>query len=330
MLDEGKMNWKGLNVFISGVDGFIGSHIARVLLEKGAQIGGVLHKPVEDGKSGLLAWGIANNVSTYVGDIANKNFLESILKDFNPQWIFHLAAQSIVTKAQMSPFHTLETNIKGTYNLLYLASALLGVQGIILASSDKAYGISPDLPYTEKMPLLGGSVYDTSKACADLIASSYSKGLELPLCITRCANIYGPGDLHFSRIVPDTIRAVVSGNRPIIRGSGLHKRDFIYIDDVVSGYLKLAEYLEKNQVRGEAFNFGTGMAIKIIDIVQMIIDINNSDVKEAIIIGKDNPVEIMKQSVEATKARNYLGWYPEVSLPIGLKRTIDWYRDYFN
>lgn len=324
------MRWDGLKVFISGIDGFVGSHIARVLLKKGAQVCGVLHKPVEIGKSGLLVWGITDSIRTYIGDIANKNFLESSLKNFNPQWIFHLAAQPIVTEAQINHFYTLETNVKGTYNLLYSASTVLKVDGIILASSDKAYGISPDLPITEKMPLRGGSIYDTSKACADLIASSYSKWLDLPLGITRCANIYGPGDLHFSRIVPGTIKALVSGNRPVIRGSGLHERDFIYIDDVVSGYLNLAEYVNENRIRGEAFNFGMGTPIKIKDIVQMIIDIENSDVKEAIILGKDSPAEIMKQTVDATKARDCLGWYPKVSLSDGLKRTIDWYHDYLN
>jgi len=323
------MNWKDAKVTISGVDGFIGSQIARELLGRGAQVSGILHYPNEAGKSGLAIWGIENSVKLYAGDIANRDFLESTLTDINPTWIFHLAAQSIVTNAQLDPYRTFETNIKGTYNLLYLASTLLDVQGIIIASSDKAYGKNPILPYTENMSLKGGSAYDTSKACADLISSNYSVQFDLPLCITRCANVYGPGDLHFSRIVPDTIRSVINGTRPIIKGHGLHERDFIYIDDAVSGYLGLAEYLEQNRVKGEAFNFGTGNGIKIIELVKMIIDISNSNIKEATILGRDNIAEIMKQSVDATKAHEYLGWKPRYSLREGLKLSIDWYRDYF-
>lgn len=324
-----RSGWKESRVFITGVDGFVGSHLAKRFLSLGASVGGVLHKPVQEGESGLLVWGIADRVKTYIGDIANERFVEYALNDFNPHWIFHLAAQSIVTKAQRSPFLTYETNIKGTYSLLCSASILKELQGIILASSDKAYGESSELPYTEKTPLRGGSIYDTSKACGDLIASSAAKSFDLQLCITRCANIYGPGDLHFSRIVPDTVKAVVKGEHPVIRGSGLHERDFIYVDDAIAAYVFLAEYMQKNKVRGEGFNIGNEKSFRIADLVQMILDIGDSEGKKVIILGKETPAEITKQSMDATKARTYLGWNPQVPLAEGLKRTIDWYRGYF-
>jgi CDP-glucose 4,6-dehydratase len=277
-----------------------------------------------------MDWGIANRVQTYVGDIACEEALEHALRNFNPDWVFHLAACSIVARAQEQAFEAVETNIKGTYNLVHLSSKLSNVRGIIIASSDKAYGASPRLPYTENMPLLGGSIYDSSKACAELIAKSLALRLNLSLLITRCANVYGPGDLHFSRIVPDTIRSILRGRRPVIRGSGLQERSFIYIDDAISGYLKIAEYMVKKRLYGEAFNFGTGTSIRILDLVRMILDISGSDIREPTILGQDNQIEIDKQCVNADKARDLLGWRPEISLQAGLKTTIDWYRDRFN
>ena len=323
------MKWEEVRVFITGIDGFVGSHIARALFSKGSHISGLLHKPIEKGKSRLLVWKIADIARNYIGDVTDKDCLESILVESNPQWIVHLAAQTIVAYGQANAYDTLETNIKGTYNILDIAAKLPEVRGIIVASSDKAYGSSLELPYTEEMPLRGGSIYDSSKACADLVTWSLAKRFDLPLCITRCANIYGPGDLHFSRIVPDTIQSVINGNAPVIRGSGKHERDFIYIDDVISGYLKLADYLNQHHVSGEAFNFGTGNAVRILDLVQMIINLSYSKIKASVILRQDNPAEIMKQCIDATKAQTLLRWTPHVSLPDGLKCTIDWYRTYF-
>lgn len=317
-------------VFITGIDGFIGSHLAKTLVEEGAEVSGLLHRPLVPRDSGLRNWGLVDRVNAYVGDVADKELLQEALRESNPRWIFHLAAHSIVTQAEEQAFDAIETNIRGTYNLVYVAATLPDIRGVIVASSDKAYGASPELPYTENMPLLGGSVYDSSKACAELIARSLAIRLNLPLLITRCANVYGPGDLHFSRIVPDTIRAIVSGSPPVIRGSGLHERSFIYIDDAISGYLSAMAYLDKHESFGEAFNFGPGTSIRILDLVQMILEISNSGIKEPIILGRENSIEITKQCVNADKARNLLGWHPKISLPVGLKSTIDWYRGRFN
>jgi CDP-glucose 4,6-dehydratase len=319
------MNLQPKRAFVTGADGFVGSHLARSLVEAGVEVGGFLHKPICAETSGLLNWNIADRVRSYVGDISNQESLEVALTDFNPDLVFHLAANSIVTKAQEHAFDAVETNIKGTYNLICLAARLPNIQGVIVASSDKAYGESPQLPYTENMPLRGGSVYDSSKACAEMIAGSLAARLRLPLLITRCANIYGPGDLHFSRIVPDAIRSIIRGELPIIRGSGLHERSFIYIDDAISGYMRMAERLMAGKSGGEAFNLGPGTSIRILDLVRMILEISGLAAAEPVILGHEN-FEIMKQCVNADKAREVLGWRPEISLRDGLKRTIDWYR----
>jgi CDP-glucose 4,6-dehydratase len=327
-LGEKAMNWRNSRVLITGIDGFVGSHLANLLIEHGAIVGGILHKKPVPQNSGLMNWGITESVRQYVGNIVDEGFVKSVLDDYGADWVFHLAAQSIVTKAEESLFSTLETNIKGTYNLLSLSSEMPTLRGIIVASSDKAYGTQEELPYTEQLPLLGGAIYDTSKACADLIAQAMAHKMRVPLCVTRCANIYGPGDWHLSRIVPDTIQNIIHGKCPVIRGNGLHRRDFIYIDDAVSAYLKLAEYAEQAQAKGEAFNFGSGKAVRVIDIVHMIMEISGSGFEEPIILGKDNVAEIEHQYVDATKSRKLLGWNPKVSLSAGLEKTCDWYYDY--
>jgi len=319
-----------MRVFLTGVDGFVGSNIARTMLSKGAVVSGLLHHQTQNEKSGLKAWGITSQIQTYVGDVADSVSLASAFKDSNPQWIFHLAAQAIVCRAESNVQETVRTNVQGTCNVIDLASTLDNLSGIIIASSDKAYGHSSFLPYKEETPLRGGGIYDTSKACADLLAHSLAKATGLPLGITRCANIYGPGDLNLSRIIPDIITSLIQSRPPVIRNTGRQKRDFIYIEDAISAYLKLAEYIAEHNLCGEAFNFGTGIPIEMLDLVNYIIQIMDSDAKEAIVLGHHNSYEIEEQYVDASKARSLIGWEPQVSLLNGLKRTIKWYERYFS
>lgn len=325
-----KMLWKGVKVFITGIDGFVGSHLAKFFLEQEAHVFGLLHKPSTAEASGLCAWNIADRVTGYVGDLVDPERIKAVLQAARPQWIFHLGAQTIVTKAEDAVLQTLETNVRGTYILLYAAAVLSGLKGVVIASSDKAYGASPTLPYTEDMPLRPRAVYDSSKASAEAVARSVAERYSLNLAITRCANIYGSGDFHFSRIIPDTCRALLLGQRPTIRGDGLHARDFLYVDDAVAGYCKLAEYMvEQGSVRGEAFNFGTGEATLIRDLVQMLIAVGPDPAIEPLILGQPTPAEIPHQYVDATKARQCLEWRPRVSLAEGLQRTMHWYGKFF-
>ncbi len=322
------MAWAGTKVFVTGVDGFVGANLARTLLHQGAEVSGLVHQPPQEGCSGLLTWGIAGAVHTWVGDVADEERLGAILAQARPQWIFHLAAQATISKAQDRAFETLQTNVAGTWNVVHLAARLPALEGIVVASSDKAYGSSPELPYREEMPLRGGSVYDSSKASADLIARTLAQRFNLPLAVTRCANIYGPGDLNFTRIVPDTIAALCRGDRPQIRGNGLHERDLIYIDDVVMAYLTLAARVRALRICGEAFNFGCGEAVRVIDLVHRIVDLSGAGI-EPVVLGADTPVEISRQRVDAAKARRLLGWSPAVPLDEGLRTTIHWYRELF-
>jgi CDP-glucose 4,6-dehydratase len=195
-------------------------------------------------------------------DLLDYESLLRILNEHDVWAVFHLAAQTIVGHANRSPLSTFETNVRGTYNLLEAcrATVVVGdpVARIVVASSDKAYGEQDELPYVESMPLRPSYPYDVSKACADLIARSYSATYGLPVAVTRLANVYGPGDLNYSRLVPDTARALARGERPVLRSDGSAERDYIYVEDAVEAYLAVAESLGEPALHGRAWNAGAG------------------------------------------------------------------------
>jgi CDP-glucose 4,6-dehydratase len=202
------------------------------------------------------------------------------------------------------------------------------VKRIVVASSDKAYGIAARLPYDEEMPLEGRHPYDVSKSCADLIAQAYHATYGLPVCVTRSANFYGGGDLNFSRIVPGTIRSALRGERPVLRSDGTPIRDYIFIRDVVDGYLTLAEAMEWGEIRGRAYNFSIETPLSVLAITERILALmGRADLRPVILdVAK---AEIPEQHLSAARARRELGWRPHYGLEQGLVETIAWYRGYF-
>lgn len=321
------MRWTDQTVLVTGAGGFIGSHLAKALREVGADVHGLL-KPSWDRKADRV--GFLSGVARHQADVADHHTVHRIVADIQPHWIFHLAAQAIVGGADDAPLATLEANVRGTYNAMHCARASRRLRGIVLASSDKAYGSSPVLPYTESTPVEGGAIYDSSKAAAELVARAVAKRFDLPLAVTRCANIYGPADFHFSRIVPDTCRSLARGEAPRIRGDGRHRRDFLHIEDAVRAYLALVGYLAgQPDARGEPFNFGHGIPVAMIDVVTALIAASDQPDLEPIILAHPTPTEIRDQYVDCAKARAVLNWAPEVQLATGLRRTLDWYQGYF-
>ncbi len=322
------MNWEGRNVLITGASGFVGSWLSKNLIEKGANVVAMLKDNAPD--IVLKYLGIYSKLKAIEkGDIVNFDWVKKIFADYNIDTCFHLAAQAIVGIANQSPIPTLETNIKGTWNILEVTRIIESVKRLIVASSDKCYGEPIKLPITEDHPLLASYPYDASKACADILSRTYSKTYGLSIGVTRCCNIYGGGDLNFSRIVPDTIRSVISNKNPVIRSDGTPVRDFIFVMDAVSGYLTLAENLERNEIKGKAFNFGSNSPITILDFVNKIIKISGKSLKPEV-IGKSKPKgEIDAQYLSSEKAEKLLNWRPKVILENGLKETIRWYSDFF-
>lgn len=316
--------WKDRNVFVTGATGFVGAHIVRHLIEKDARVICLQRDAVR--ANSLDLFDLRRRVTVIHGTLEDFALMERILNEYEIEAVFHLAAQAIVGAANRSPLSTFETNIRGTYCLLEACRQTKSIGRVVVASSDKAYGTHSDLPYTEQYPLNGLFPYDASKVCTDVLARSFAQSFGLNVAVTRFANIYGPGDLNRSRIIPGTILSVLRDEPPIIRSDGTPVREFVYVDDVASGYLRLAEKIE--QARGEAFNFGTNHPVQMLDLVNRIIAAAGraGKLQPQILLQTKIAGEIDAQYLSADKAEARLGWHAEINLDEGLKRTIDWYR----
>lgn len=314
--------WNDRNVFVTGCTGLLGSWLTKKLVESGANVIGLIRDLVP--KSNLNWSGFDDKIVTVRGEIEDYFILERVLNEYEIDTVFHLAAQTIVTIANRNPISTFNANIKGTWNLLEAARRSPLLERMVVASSDKAYGSQLNLPYDEKTPLEGKHPYDVSKSCADLLCGSYHETYGLPVCVTRCGNFYGGGDLNFNRIVPGTIRSVLENNRPIIRSDGKMVRDYFYIEDGAEAYMLLAEKMTK-KIHGEAFNFSNEDPMTVLEIVNEILKAMSSDLKP--IIRNESSNEIEKQYLSALKAREILGWNSRYSMEEGLEKTIKWYQD---
>jgi CDP-glucose 4,6-dehydratase len=317
--------YRGRTAFITGASGIVGSWLVRSLLSAGASVVALVRD--EDPRSVLVRNGDDRRIARVRGSLEDAALLERALVEHEVDVIFHLGAQTQVRHAQRQPFATLEANVRGTYNLLEATRrAARGVGALVVASSDKAYGESGDLPYTEQHPLAGRNIYDASKSAADLLVSAYAASFDLPIGIARCGNIYGGGDLNWDRIVPGTIRSLLRGERPLVRSDGTPQRDYLFVDDAVAGYLALGAALLDGREHGEAFNFGHGEPVAVLDLVTEIGSaVGRTDLEP--LIQADAPNEIPAQWLDATKARTRLGWTPAFSLREGLGRTVAWYRE---
>jgi CDP-glucose 4,6-dehydratase len=318
--------WENRKAFVTGATGFVGAHIARILIEHGASVVCLQRDAVRGDPLDLF--NLRRRATVVNGSVEDLHLMVRIINEYEVEAVFHLAAQAIVGAANRSPYSTLETNIRGTYSLLEASRISPTVKRIVVASSDKAYGSNDQLPYLEDYPLLGLYPYDASKACADILARSFAHTYRLPVAVSRFANIYGPGDLNLSRIIPGTIESALRGQPPIIRSDGTPIREFIYIEDVARGYLTLAEKIE--QVRGEAFNFGSGEPVQIIDLVKRIIKLAGKDLEPRVMLQRKIENEIDAQFLSAEKAERVLGWKAEINLDEGLRRTIEWYRSHLD
>ena len=324
--------WQNRSVLVTGAKGFVAAHLIKRLSEAGACVVGLERDITRTGY--FDAEGLSEGITLVQGDLTAHALVERLLARYEVQTVIHLAAQALVGAANEAPLTTFESNIRGTYLLLEAARCAWNegggtVKGVVVASSDKAYGQHAQLPYTEDTPLAALHPYDASKACADILARTYAHTYGLPVAVTRCANLYGPGDLNFSRLVPHTIRAVLEGRRPQIRSDGSPQRDYLFIDDAVNGYLTLAQQLDKPEVAGEAFNFGTGEPVSVLELVEEIIQIAGVQGIEAEVLGQSWG-EIQHQYLDATRASAILDWRPQVSRSEALKITIDWYRDHLS
>jgi len=314
---------RGRSVFVTGAYGLLGGWLVKALLERGARTT-VLKRDNTVG-SALELEGTERRVSVVHGDLCDPLLMERVLSEHEIDTVFHLAAQTIVGIANGSPVSTFETNIRGTW-LLLEACRLHGAERVVVASSDKAYGPHAELPYRESFALQPVYPYDVSKAATDLIARSYWHTFELPVAVTRFANLYGGGDTNRSRLIPEAVCAALAGRAPVVRSDGSPERDFLYVEDAVEAYLAICALLDDGRGAGEAFNAGGDRPHSVLEVVALMCEVAGTSV-EPDVRGIGTPSgEITRQWVDSTKLRTMSGWAPQVTLEEGLRRTVGWYR----
>jgi CDP-glucose 4,6-dehydratase len=319
--------WDNRPTLVTGATGLLGGWLVKRLLNLGADVVCAIRDSVP--QSELIRSGAIDRVKVVRGDVCDRVFLERVLGEYEIDTVMHLAAQTIVGIANRNPISTFETNIAGTWQLLEACRHSPSVKQIVMASSDKAYGDCDTLPYLETTPLQGLHPYDASKPCADLIAQTYAHTYKLPVAITRCGNFYGGGDLNWNRIIPGTIRSILRGEAPVIRSNGSYIRDYIYVEDGAAAYTLLAEQLAANSsLSGQAFNFSNETQVTVLDLVSTIVELMGGGLDP--IVQNQASNEIQHQFLDATKAKQVLGWQPGFTLDRGLEKTIVWYENFLD
>jgi CDP-glucose 4,6-dehydratase len=318
--------WTDRKVAVTGATGLLGSHLTAELVQRGADV--VVLQRDDVAPSPIVAswW---EDVAVVRGDVEDQRVLERLLAEYEVRTAFHLAAQSQVGVANANPVSTFETNIRGTWCLLEAARRSPRLEQLVVASSDKAYGEQPALPYDEAMPLSAVHPYDVSKACADQLCTTYHRTWGTPVAITRCGNFFGPGDRNWERLVPGTIRLLLRGERPLIRSDGTLTRDYLYVVDGARAYLALAEAMAGDPaLAGEAFNFSTERPLSVLELVSLLQRALGTDLEPD--IRNEASHEIPAQYLSATKARTQLGWEPDWTIEDALVDTVAWYRSWLS
>ena len=319
--------YSGQAVLVTGAQGFIGSWLAERLLDAGARV--VVPRRDVPAYSRFRLDGIEQRCDLVPADVTDYEAMLRVLSEYEVSTVFHVAAQTIVGTANRAPLSTWDSNVRGTYTVLEACRAAIGggtpVERIVVASSDKAYGDQGRAPYREEAPLLARYPYDVSKACTDLIARAYATSYDLPVAVSRLANVYGGGDMNFSRLVPDTARALVDGRRPVVRSDGSPERDWVYVEDAIDAYLAMANSLDRSDLRGRAWNVGSGSGVSVLELVRALLRVSGRDL-EPDIRGAGTPAgEIDRQVLDASAIRRELGWEQRFALERGLTETWAWY-----
>jgi CDP-glucose 4,6-dehydratase len=315
------------SVLVTGAQGFVGAWLAERLLDEGARV--VVPRRDIDPDSRFRSEGIEERCEVVQADVTDYEAMLAILTEYRVTAVFHLAGQPIVGLANRAPLSTFESNVRGTYTVLEACRARSDrgndLQRIVVASTDHAYGGHEELPYREDFGLLPIYPYDVSKGCTDMIARCYASTYDMPVAVTRMANVYGGGDRNWSRIVPDCARALAQGRRPVIRSDGTPERDYLYVEDAVDAYLKVGRSLDIPDLRGRAWNAGLGRPVSVLELVSRLIAVSGKDV-EPEVRGSGTPRgEIDRQYLDATAVREELGWSPQWDLQAGLAETYAWY-----
>jgi CDP-glucose 4,6-dehydratase len=310
-------------IFVTGGTGLVGSHIVEKLLKSNNEV--IIGSRSRDPRSYFFQKNLDKQCILVNYDLKNFQRVFDIISKYEIQVIFHLGAQPIVTTAYKNPYETLNSNILGAVNILEAARLYKDIEAIVVASSDKAYGISEILPYTEEMKLNGQHPYDCSKSCTDLISMMYAKTYNLPITISRFGNIFGPGDLNFNRIIPGIMKSLILNEELLLRSDGTMLREYLYIKDVADGYVLLADNI--NKTKGEAFNFGTSKTYSVLEIIKLCEKILDKKINYKIL--NNSKGEIPEQSLDSSKLKKLLGWQCNSKIDNAINETYNWYKKYY-
>lgn len=309
--------WRGKRVFGTGLTGFIGTHLSRKLKELEADL--VVMEHVRKAIPG---------VKTLGGDIAHLDeTFEKELKDFNPEVVFHLAAQPLVSVAAKDVCETVDTNVKGVCDFLCICKDIQSLKSLVFVSTDKVYGNISQIT-KDTIPQGVEHPYNASKLAADALAQMYSNFFDIPTVVVRNANVYGAGDEHYDRIIPRTIQNIHLGLQPVIRGGGKTTRDYIHVSEIVNGYLSAAEIpMRPFQQKLTTINLN-GFNHSVVQIVDTLLEkMGRVDLAPAF-----EPMwkgEIPNQHIINDKAKELIGWNPQIDISLGLSMTIPWYLEKF-
>jgi CDP-glucose 4,6-dehydratase len=308
---------------VTGGQGFIGGHLVRALVERGDEVV-VLDLPGAPGNA-LVVHEIDREVELIEGNVADLVAVDRAVSGCDS--VFHLAAQTLVGPAASDPVGTFRSNVEGTWTVLESARDA-EVSAVVVASSDKAYGPSDSLPYKEDDELRPTAPYEGSKAAADVISRSYWKSWGLPVGVTRLANVYGGGDLNFSRLVPEVVTAYIAGRQPQIRSDGSPQRDFLHVSDAVAAYLAIEGAVKSGRARGEALNAGTGEPRSVSAVIERIKSATGSGQQPDYLLDRNPDGEIDEQYVDASRLESLTGWTPATSFEDGIAEAVVWYREH--
>jgi CDP-glucose 4,6-dehydratase len=323
------IDWSVARVLVTGATGVVGSRLVHALLRRGASVTCLVRD--HDPSSALWFDGDIERVAVATGRLETMEQIRAAITEREVDTVIHLGAQAIVGVGRNDPLTTFESNVRGTWNLLECCRLYgAGVRSVVIASSDKAYGECDRLPYTESTPLAAEHPYDVSKCCADLIAQSYARTYGMPIAIARCGNIFGPGDLNWSRLVPGTIRCALRGERPVIRSDGTLVRDYLFVDDAAEAYIALSEWAASESARDDAqraFNFSANRPLSVLAMTRLILEAcERTDLEPD--IRNEARGEILAQHLDSTRAARILGWSAATEIADALRTTVAWYERY--
>ena len=318
------MSWQGRRVLITGVGGFLGGWLARLLVDAGAAVHGL---DVATRSVCLRAHGLVQDVPIIAGSVLDFAAVETALRAYRIDTCFHLAGQSMIEGAASGPVAAYDLNIRGTWTILEACRRAGTIRAVVTASSNHTYGGQARAPFPEDARLNQLDVYGASKACADILTRSFAHNFGLPAVAARNVNTFGGADPHVSHIVTGSVLALLRDEAPEIRSDGSPVKAYLHARDTMDAYMRLAERAGEDGVRGEAFNITPASPISVLDLVRTLAKAVGKPHLEPIVRATDLSQQGYFEHLSDAKMRRLIGWSPRLGLEEGLRMTYEWYAE---